>query len=85
MGGWSSGRQAMGSGGAALRRWTGRLRSVAPLGMAAALLVPQAAWAQADAEVKQARWVTAYALVGLCIGLSLYSVCRPSARRKASS
>ena len=40
-------------------------------------------WAQAaPAEEKQARWVLAYAFVFLLLGLSLWSVCRPSMRRR---
>ena len=66
------------------RRAGRRFRCAAWLLVVSVLLSPQVVWAQAETEPKQARWVTAYALVGLCIGVSLYSICRPSARRKAS-
>lgn len=52
--------------------------------LAGSLLVTRPLWAQAPAEETKADWVVAYALVGLCIGLALYSICRPAARRKRS-
>ncbi len=48
------------------------------------LMLPQIAWAQEEGEETQARWLLAYCLVALLIGLSAYSICRPSRRRKKS-
>ncbi len=45
-------------------------------------LLASPAWAQVNAQEKQNRWVLSYALVFLLLGLSLYSICRPSTRRK---
>lgn len=47
-------------------------------------IAPQIAWAQEEAEEPQAKWLLAYCLVALLIGLSIYSMCRPSTRRKKS-
>jgi hypothetical protein len=48
------------------------------------ILFAQPVWAQLEQEEPQARWVLPYALVALLIGLALYSICRPSTRRKRS-
>lgn len=59
-------------------------RSVACYFAAMTFIVPAIAWAQdeeVDAEPAQ-KWLLSYCLVGLLIGLSMYSMCRPSVRRK---
>ena len=39
-------------------------------------------WAQAATEEKKNRWVLSYFLVGLLLGLSLFSICRSAGRQK---
>lgn len=39
-------------------------------------------WAQAAAGEKKNRWVFSYFLVGLLLGLSLFSICRSAGRQK---
>ncbi len=60
--------------------------AIRPLVLVAAVVIAEflasPVWAQINTPEKQNRWVLSYALVFLLLGLSLYSICRPSTRRK---
>ena len=48
------------------------------------LVAPQVAMAQLEGEEPEPKWLLPYCLVALLIGLAVYSMCRPSTRRKKS-
>ncbi len=62
-------------------RYAWSARRVSTMSLALALLLESPLWAQAPGEQKAA-WVLPYALVIALVGLSVYSVTRPSVRRK---
>lgn len=59
-----------------------QLNILALAGLLIVTLQTSPLWAQLSSPETKNRWVLSYGLVGLLIGLSLFSVCRGAARYK---